>query len=77
MQSMLFGVTGSSLNHWFGFGLDCLIIPYGNSHTKIEMRLDGKVRLWKEVISLKYPGLDNTYLAVDERMLLLQKQGDN
>jgi hypothetical protein len=70
---MLFGVTGSSLNDWLCFGLCCLIIFDGNSHKKIEMRLDGKIRLWKEVITANYLGLDNSYLAVDERMLLLQK----
>ena len=78
VQSMLFGVTGSTLSDWLHFGQQCLnIVLYDNVHATIEMGSEEKIRLWKEAIAAKYPDLGNVYLAVDGLKLWLQKPGDD
>jgi hypothetical protein len=78
VQSMMFGVTGSTLSDWLCFGHCCLnIVLYDNEPANIEMGSDDKIGLWIEAIAAKYPDLDNDYLAVDGLKLQLQKPGDD
>ena len=65
VQSVMFGVSGSTLSDWLRFDQQCLnIVLYDSEHAKIDMGSDGKIRLWKEEIAAKYPDLDMCILLL-------------
>jgi hypothetical protein len=77
VQSMMFGITGSTLSNWMHFGWHCLgFVLYDNEHAKIEIGSNEKIWFWKEAIATEYPDLDNVYITVDWLKLWLQKPGD-
>ena len=78
VQSIMFGISSSTLSDWLRFGLCCLnLVLYDHEDARIAMGPDVKIEMWKEAIAAKYPDLDGVYLAVDGLKLLLQQPGDD
>ena len=78
MQSILFGITGSTLSDWLRFGHCCLnLVLYIHEDARIAMGPGVKIEMWKEAIATKLSDLDGVYLAVDVLKILLQEPGDD